>query len=533
MDPFGASIHPINFSSSVPAIHPVSGNGVSYPGALVLSDAIRGLGFIYLVVKGLKKAHKFPNLTKQQLKESPAIESHGNLGDNHDTGRIYRGLATEGSIHTRPIVSQTNTGFGHGGGNAKASVQACKNGSLGLGTGDNRIFPADSREADLGSGLDQMNGERAVLKSVEGPHWSKGLGFEGVVTTVAGLSQQVQYKKEFVTVVKVADGVVEGMKAANGVFQTLNSPVGDVLLGIGTGNGVVLGLKTVKIVLKGVKISKGLTTIRKLCSNKQAAAIGASVDSAMKSNDNIISQRLKAIVEGLKASDAVANIVMISKEVGKYIGMDSPENLMSWGVMMKGFKFTKSAMKVLAPISQIHWGLISAAGDTILKIKGTVEGIGVLVKACVLSKEVYVVIIKAVGVSKGATAAMTALSEARAVPGDVSNVKISEETKTEYRKECLCRGRTKLAGGRLHPYMVLRSSSARQSPLISDNSKFFSLPMSSMSWHTSSERDYSKPPVILSFPSSCYPPFLSLAFPVDPSRIFNETKLPENWDLPS
>jgi hypothetical protein len=64
------------------------------------------------------------------------------------------------------------------------------------------------------------------------------------------LSQQVHNKnevKETITVVKRADRVVQGVKAANGFLQSLSSPLGDALLALGAGeNGVVLRMNTVK-----------------------------------------------------------------------------------------------------------------------------------------------------------------------------------------------------------------------------------------------------------------------------------------------
>jgi hypothetical protein len=229
------------------------------------------------------------------------------------------------------------------------------------------------------------------------------------MTTITGLSQQADYKnevKEIITVVKTADRVVEGVKAARGVIQTFSSPLGDAfhILGVG-GNGVVLGLNTVKIVLKGVKISKGLITVTKLCKNRETGAIGAGAEMAIKAEQNLLGQRFKTIVKGLKASEGAATVVSITKEVGNTLGMLDKVELLSWGVAMKGFKFTKSALRVLEPLGSLPVGVISVLREGIVEAKGAVEGVGVVVKAVILSQELYMVILKGIGFTKGAKAA--------------------------------------------------------------------------------------------------------------------------------
>jgi hypothetical protein len=169
---------------------------------------------------------------------------------------------------------------------------------------------------------------------------------------------------------------------------------------------------------------------------------------AIKSNQNMLGQRFKVIVKGLKASEGAANVVSISKDVGKTLSMLDKAELFSWGVIMKGFKFTKSAaLRVLEPVGSLHGGMMSAIGQGVLEMKGAVEGIGVVVKAVVLSQELYMVLLKVGGFTMGAMAAFNEFKRrsllAKRLPGQPSDASTggsgedySKRTEVSFKDSC-------------------------------------------------------------------------------------------------
>lgn len=409
MGPFGASHYSLSFFIPFHPKLPPSDDGAVPPQAASLSDAWKGLGLTYILLKGLKKTSKTLKLIRDSADAYGNNNAGGSSGSSRSDKGVGRSISIKNPVGVRPVASPNSAGYGlrqkpRGSGQVSSHTRACKTDTFGMVRGERKGMSADLEESAAEQHAARSQAERRF--STEKSLREFGLGLEGVVTTIQGLSQQVDYKhemKEIITVVKTADRVVEGVRAAKGVIQTFSSPFGDALLGLGVGNGVVLGVNTVKIVLKGVKISKGLVTVTKLCKNKQTGAIGAGAEMAIKSNENILGQRFKVIVKGLKASEGAANVVTISKEVGKTLAMFDRAEFFTWSVMMKGLKFTKSAIRVLEPLGSIP--LISAVGKGILEIKGAVEGVGMVVKAVVLSKELYVVILKGVGLSRGGMAA--------------------------------------------------------------------------------------------------------------------------------
>jgi len=417
MGPFGASHYSLSFFIPFYPKLPPS-DDKSRPEVTSLADAWKGLGLTYFLLKGLKRTSKTLKLMGDTAegyskKDVTGTGSSGTSGI--DTGAC-RSLTAKNPVSARPVKSPNSAGYGlrkisRNPNQVSSHTRACKSETLEMSRGEQNDILVDSLEGFSESALYEaaMNSSAGLRYSTAKSLRGFGLGLEGVMTTITGLSQQGDYKiemKEFITVVKTADRVVEGVKAAKGVIQTFTSPLGDVLHILGSGgNGVVLGLNTVKIVLKGVKISKGLITVTKLCKNRETGAIGVGAEMAIKAEQNLLGQRFRTIVKGLKASEGAANVVNITKEVGKTLGMLDKVELLSWSVAMKGFKFTKSALRVLEPLGSLPVGVISALREGILEMKGAVEGVGVVVKAIVLSQELYMVLLKGIGFTKGAMAA--------------------------------------------------------------------------------------------------------------------------------
>lgn len=417
MGPFGASHYSLSFFIPFYPKLPPSDDKVR-PEVASFADAWKGLGLTYFLLKGLKRTSNTLKLIGNTAEGSSTKDGPGTgtIGTSGIDKGACRGLTAKNPVSARPVKSQNSASYGlrkisRNADQVSSHTRACKSDTLGICRGEQKDILADSLEGFSESTLYEaaMSSSAELRVSTGKSLRGFGLGLEGVMTTITGLSQQADYKnemKEIITVVKTADRVVEGVRAAKGVIQTFSSPFGDALHVLGAGgNGVVLGLNTVKIVLKGVKISKGLITVTKLCKNRETGAIGAGAEMAIKAEQNLLGQRFKTIMKGLKASEGAANVVSITKEVGKTLGMLDKVELFSWSVAMKGFKFTKSAIRVLEPVGSLPLGVISALGQGIREVKGAVEGVGVVVKAIILSQELYMVLLKGIGFTKGAMAA--------------------------------------------------------------------------------------------------------------------------------
>ncbi|KAG0601363.1 hypothetical protein M758_11G104500 [Ceratodon purpureus] len=419
MGPFGGSQYSLCFFIPFHPKLPPPYDRVR-PEVASLVDAWRGLGLTYCLLKGLKRTSGTLKLFGDTAegyskKDVPGTGTSGTSGIDKGS---WGSLTARNPVSARPVTNQGTTGYrlrklSRNAGQVSSPTSACKTNISGVCRGEQKDLLTDNPEhfslSSLCETVISPSDDLRCLseKSLKG----FGLGLEGVMTTIRGLSQKAHCKsevKEIFTVVKTADRVVEGVKVARGVIQTFGSPVGDVLHTFGTGgSGVLLGYKTVKIVLKGVKISKGLITVTKWCKRKHSGSIGAAADMAIQVNKNTLGgKRFAAIVKGLKASEGAVNVVRITKEVGRTVIMlDKVDHLLSWSVIMKGFKFTKSAIRVLEPLGHLPLGVISALGKEILEIKGTVEGLGVVIKAVALSRELYMVLLKGIGFTKSAMAA--------------------------------------------------------------------------------------------------------------------------------
>lgn len=417
MGPFGRSHYSLCFFH--PKLPP------SYdrvrPEVASLADAWRGLALTYFLLKGLKRTTETLKLIGDSAEgcSKKDVPGKGMSGTSGNDRGAWGSLTARHLVSARPVISQHTAGnrihkLSQNAGQVSSPTRACKSNTSGVCRGEENDSLTGSLQRfsanDLCEAVTSSSDESRVLteKALKG----FGLGLEGVMTTVMGLSKQAHPKnevKEIITVVKTADRLVEGVKAAKGVIHTFTFPLGDAMHFLGAGgHDVFVGLRVVKIVLKGVKISKGLITVTKWCENKPSGAIGAAADMAIKAiQKNISGKRFKAILKGLKASEGAANVVSITKEVGRAVGMlEKVDQLLSWSILMKGFKFTKSAIRVLEPL-----GVISALGKGMLEIKGAVEGFSIVMKAVALSKELYVVLLKVIGFTKGATAAFNEFNQ--------------------------------------------------------------------------------------------------------------------------
>ncbi|XP_024404104.1 uncharacterized protein [Physcomitrium patens] len=422
MGPFGASYYSMDFIVPFNPKLPPSDDGVP-PTVASLADAWKGLGLTYFLLKGLQRSSETFKLIGDTIERHSKndVQAMGRNGTSGIDQGACRSLTTTNAASARSLKNQNMTGYSslkmrRNAGPISSHAKACKNNMLEICRGEQKdsLFAdslRDFSERPLDQSATRSGAESRLLteKSLR----EFGLGIEGVMTTITGLTKQAYHKdevKEIITVVKTADRVVEGVKAAKGVIQTFSSPFSDTLFGLGAGgNGVILGVNTVKIVLKGVKISKGLITVTKLCKNKKSGAIGAGAKKAIKSNQNTLGKRFRVIMKGLKASEGAANVVSMTKEVGKTLGPMFDKGyaeFLSWSVIMKGFKFTKSAIRVLEPVGSLQLGVIRELGKCILEMKGAVEGIGVVVKAIVLSQELYMVLLKGFEFAKGSMAVL-------------------------------------------------------------------------------------------------------------------------------
>lgn len=289
MGTFGASHYSLNFFID---FHPKlpSFDDPVHPEAISLTDGWKGLGLTYLLLKGLKNASKTFKLITDSAEGSSKKDG---LGTSTGSRSVRRILSAKNPVSARLIPNKNTAGYGLGKPSRSKSklsshTKAFKNDTLGVCREQKNLIAEvveDFSESALYEAATRSSEELRFLTEKSLREFN--LGVEGVMTTITGLSRKVHYKnemKEIITVVKTADRVVQGVKAANGFLQTFSSPIGDLLvLGAGA-NGVVVGMNTVKIVLKGVKISKGLTTVTKLCKNRKTGAIGVGAEMAIKAN---------------------------------------------------------------------------------------------------------------------------------------------------------------------------------------------------------------------------------------------------------
>lgn len=183
-----------------------------------------------------------------------------------------------------------------------------------------------------------------------------------------------------------------------------------VSLGLGLGLGLRLhaqGKQPLKSVASGIKFAdgvvKGVKAVHALGSPSPAQALvlamaATKVIAKSASRGFIIkdsSGSFKILSKGIKASEGAINLVRYSKT----LGMDP--NDIGWHSVIKGYKLSKSVLNVFEGVNTFHGKIAAFSARGFGVIKGVLEGLGVVIKALALSKQMYV-LVHGFGVSRGA-----------------------------------------------------------------------------------------------------------------------------------
>ncbi|KAJ7539696.1 hypothetical protein O6H91_11G105700 [Diphasiastrum complanatum] len=213
--------------------------------------------------------------------------------------------------------------------------------------------------------------------------------------------------------IEIADVLVKTVKIASFVLQWLQSPAGS-LVGLGSENGVVLGYKTAKMAVKGVKVSKGLLRIVNVRRQTQANPF----DAILKNLGFVRWFKVRytdfcRIISGFKASFKALKAVDLSTSLAKEVFIDRQASLVNWGLLVKSYKASKVMLATIDALGTFKGGILSAVSKGLISIKGTVQGVTVMAKAAVVSKEIYILLIKGLGILRGALQAFRVISEQR------------------------------------------------------------------------------------------------------------------------
>lgn len=184
-----------------------------------------------------------------------------------------------------------------------------------------------------------------------------------------------------------------------------------VSLGLGLGLGLRLhaqGKQPLKSVASGIKFAdgvvKGVKAVHTLGSPSPAqvlvlAMAATKVLAKSASRGFIIKDSrgsFKILSKGIKASEGAINLVRYSKT----LGMDP--NDIGWHYVIKGYKLSKSVFNVFEGVNAFHGKIAAFSARGFGVIKGGLEGLGVVIKALALSKQMYVILVHSFGVSRGA-----------------------------------------------------------------------------------------------------------------------------------
>lgn len=187
--------------------------------------------------------------------------------------------------------------------------------------------------------------------------------------------------------------------------------IGCVSLGLGLGLGFRLhaqGNQPLKSVASSIKFAdgvvKGVKAVHGLSSPNPAHALvlamaAAKVLAKSASRGFIIkdsSGSFKKISKGLKASEGALNLVKYSKIV------EMDPNDMGWDSVIKGYKLSKSVFNVFEGVNAFHGRIAAISTRGFGVIKGGLEGLGVVIKAFALSKQMYAILVHSFGISRGA-----------------------------------------------------------------------------------------------------------------------------------
>lgn len=184
-----------------------------------------------------------------------------------------------------------------------------------------------------------------------------------------------------------------------------------VSLGLGLGLGLRLhaqGKQPLKSVASGIKFAdgvvKGVKAVHALGSPSPAQvlvlAMAATKALAKSASRGFIIKdcngSFKKLSKGIKASEGAMNLVRYSKT----LVMDP--NDIGWHFVIKGYKLSKSVFNVFEGVNAFHGKIAAVSARGFGVIKGGLEGLGVVIKALALSKQMYAILVHSFGVSRGA-----------------------------------------------------------------------------------------------------------------------------------
>ncbi|KAL2621421.1 hypothetical protein R1flu_001626 [Riccia fluitans] len=170
-----------------------------------------------------------------------------------------------------------------------------------------------------------------------------------------------------------------------------------------------MGYEAAKFIVSSAKISKDFVSVWKLTKmyRDKAAAANAAKNSL---GGKTIRERF---AKGLKASDGALTLVKLTREFSGGVSTSFPSGLSNWDLITKGYEVSSGVLKVSEVALGWKGGMVSLLGKGFISVKGAVSGIGVVVKTVVLTKEISVVILKAIGLWKGGKQAFKVIQEKR------------------------------------------------------------------------------------------------------------------------
>lgn len=188
----------------------------------------------------------------------------------------------------------------------------------------------------------------------------------------------------------------EGIKAVFGVFQAwkvvqklrVPSPEGALLDGLGAGNWVLLSVKATKLFAKGWKVSQKVLTFK-------GQPAGSTIEKVVYEDLALLAKRFNTFYAAIK-------ILQFTKGLGR---QPQEVKLPDGDSIWKGYKVSKSLLTILDPVVGNNGWAFTDVGKGFSVLKTTVGGIGVVVKAALLSKELCIAVLQKLVISRGTFAA--------------------------------------------------------------------------------------------------------------------------------
>ncbi|CAM6100354.1 unnamed protein product [Calypogeia fissa] len=348
--------------------------------------------------KGIKGTSGGKGATSGKV-EGQGIE--GTPGGSGANIKNSRGKGREGT----PLGSGDGTKFGDV--NTSGGITTTTS-SITYTDGANGPFIQEGSSAASGmvigkSGV-QAEGSALVSNKFIGGLSNRTLAVAGL-GAVDSISNQLKPMKGFMKSVKMATGVMSGVKTATGVIQRFQAPAGGVLIGFGAANGVVLGFETARMIVKAGKISKDFASVWK--STRVRMGVSDITAAAAKANT-------EKLWKGLKASDGALTLVKLTKEFAGGVGSTVQGGFSNWDLVSKSYDLSNGVVKVFEGVLGLKGGgMIGLVGKGFAALKGAVGGLGLSMKAVVVSKEISILLLKGFGISKTATEAFKASQDGK------------------------------------------------------------------------------------------------------------------------